>query len=65
MNRTELKSKIPHGYGKIIAKKAGVTDRSVSMFLHGKINSHRIEMTILEVLSDIGKNKSAFIADII
>lgn len=65
MNRKELKSKIPHGYSKVIAQKAGVTQKSVSMYLNDKLNSHKIEMATLEVLSEIGKSKSILLADIL
>lgn len=65
MDRKELKSKIPYGYSKIIAQRAGVTQKSVSMYLNDKLNSHKIEMATLQVLSDIGKSKSILIANIL
>lgn len=65
MNRAELKSKIPHGYSKVIAEKAGVNPKSVSMYLNGKINSHKIEMAALEVLAEIGKRKNILLNDIV
>lgn len=65
MNRNELKSKTPHGYGKKIAARAGVTEKAVSLFFNNKINSHRIEMATLEVLSEIGQSKNILIANII
>jgi hypothetical protein len=58
MTREELKAKIPHGYSKLIAQRAGVKNHSVSLFLHGKINSVKIEMAALEVLAELSDKKN-------
>lgn len=57
MNRQELKSQIPHGYVKVIAKKAGVSLNSVSLFLNGKSNSLKVELAALEVLSEVNAKR--------
>ncbi len=57
MNREELKNCIPYGYGKKIAEKAGVTEKSVSNFLVGKTNSVKIEMAALEVIAGLNGEK--------
>ena len=57
MNRIELKNHIPHGYGKIIAAKANVSERSVSNYLSGKNNSCKIEMAALEILAELSDKK--------
>jgi transcriptional regulator with XRE-family HTH domain len=58
MNRQELRKLIPQGYCKVIAAKAGVTQKSVSHFMNGKSNSHRIEIATLEVLADLKREKN-------
>ncbi|WP_312339527.1 hypothetical protein [Sphingobacterium sp.] len=51
--RKEFRKLLPHGYGKVIAERAGVGVNSVSLYFSGKINSHRIETVVLEVLAEI------------
>lgn len=65
MDLKELKSKIPHGYCKIIAERAGVTQHSVSKFLTGKFKSQRIENAALEVIAEISKAKAKLLSEII
>jgi predicted transcriptional regulator len=57
LNRKELREQVPHGHCKIIAKKAGVTQKSVSDYFATKNNSEKIEMAVLEVLAQIGEKK--------
>lgn len=57
LNRKELRKKLPKGYCKVIAMKAGVTQRSVSLYFDYKFNSERIEDTLLIVLSELNTNK--------
>lgn len=64
MDTKELKSKIPHGYIKVIAKRAGVSQTSVSKFLAGKFKSYRIEKAALEVLSELGIERKQLLANI-
>jgi len=64
MERKELKSKVPHGYGDVIAKRAGVTKQAVSEFLNGKNNSVAIELATLEVLAELSEKKNNLIARI-
>lgn len=61
MNREELKNHIPYGYGKVIAQKAGVSERSVSNYMSGKTNSIKIEMAALQVLAELGEEKKELI----
>lgn len=53
IQRKELRKLLPHGYGKVIAQRAGVGTNSVSLYFRGKINSHKIETVVLEVLAEI------------
>ena len=57
MDRKKLKKHVPYGYGKIIAEKAGVSERAVSHFLVGKTNSVKIEMAVLEVIAGLNSEK--------
>lgn len=67
MDRQELRSKIPHGYGKIIAERAGVSERSVSLFLTGKTKrgSGKIEMAALQVAAEVCGEKRKLIDQIL
>jgi hypothetical protein len=65
MTRKELKEKIPYGYIKIIALKAGVSTHSVSLFLSEKTNSTKVELAALEVVSDLEQKKRTFINQIV
>ena len=65
MNRKELNSKIPYGYGKVIAAKAGVTPAAVYNFLRGKTNSYKIEKAALEIAAELSVEKSHLLAQII
>lgn len=64
MERSELKAKVPHGYGKKIAEKAGVTKQAVSQFLNGKNDNIDIEIATLEVLAELSDKKKALTARI-
>jgi transcriptional regulator with XRE-family HTH domain len=64
MDRKELKSKVPHGYGEKIAKKAGVTKQAVSQFLSGRNNNVQIELATLEILAELSEKKNGFLARI-
>lgn len=57
-NSQELKEKIPHGFGKIVAEKAGVGEQSVSKFLNGKMRSWRIEKAVLEVIAELDQQRA-------
>lgn len=57
MDRKELKKHIPYGYGKIIAEKAGVSERAVSQYLASRNNSVKVEMAILEVIAHLKSEK--------
>jgi len=58
MNAQEIKNLIPHGYGKVIAERAKVTPRTVSLFLTGKSKSIKVEMAALEVLAELNTKKN-------
>ena len=64
VNREELKKKIPHGYCKIIASRAGVTQKSLSAYFKYQHNSERIENTILEVLVELKEKKEKLLCKI-
>lgn len=64
MTREELKSKIPHGYAQIVAKKAGVNRITVSNFLNGKSDNILVELAALEVIAELSEKKNALLARI-
>lgn len=53
LNRQELKEKLPTGYQKVVANKAGVTQALVSKYLNNKTDSEKVEMAVLETLAEI------------
>ncbi|MBX2916428.1 MAG: hypothetical protein KF856_14255 [Cyclobacteriaceae bacterium] len=65
MTRKKMKGMIPQGYCKVIAQKAGVSRKSVSDFLHGRTDSHKVEMAALEVIADLTRQKAILIRDIL
>lgn len=65
MDRKELRKKLPHGYCKIIAERAGVNQTQVSNYFSGRGNSERVENATLEVLSEITKMKKKLLNDIL
>ncbi|WP_295795157.1 hypothetical protein [Mucilaginibacter sp.] len=64
MEREQLKAKVPHGYGKVIAKKAGVKEQAVSQFLNGKNDNVNIELATLEVLAELSEKRNDLLARI-
>jgi DNA-binding LacI/PurR family transcriptional regulator len=64
MTREQLKSKIPYGYAKKIAAKAGVSRMTVSSFMNGKNNNVEVEMAALEILAELNQAKNNLIAKI-
>ncbi|WP_149912724.1 hypothetical protein [Sphingobacterium cavernae] len=65
MDRQELKAKLPHGYGRIIAKELGVTPKAVYDFLNGRTNSYKIERAVLRAVSKLTREKEAYLNDIV
>lgn len=65
MTRNELKNMVPHGCGKIIAEKAGVSQRSVSLFLNGKNNSYKVEKAVLETLAELKTQQKELLEKIV
>ncbi len=53
----ELKEKLPHGFGKVIAERAGVNEQAVSKFLNGKTNSWKVEKATLEVIAELNTTR--------
>ncbi|WKN42199.1 hypothetical protein [Tunicatimonas pelagia] len=49
INRKEIKHALPHGKLSEIAKEAGVSKPSVSIWFAGKINSERIEKAAVKI----------------
>jgi len=64
MERKELKSKVPHGYGKIIAERAGVKEQTVSQFLNGKTDNVKVELATLEIIAELDSKRSKLLAQI-
>ncbi len=61
INRKALRGQVPHGYCKIIAKKAGVTTQSVSVYFSNELNSERIENAALQVVAELQVKKNKLI----
>jgi hypothetical protein len=64
MERKELKAKVPYGYGKIIAERAGTTEQVVSQFLNSKNDNVNVELAVLEVLAELSEKRSKLLARI-
>lgn len=64
INRIDLRKKIPYGYCKVIAKKAGVNPTQVSNYFSGKGGSERVEIATLEVLSELSEKKRKLLDNI-
>lgn len=64
MDRKELKRLLPYGYGRKIAKRVGVSEKSVSLFINGKSNSPKIEIGALEVLAELNSKRRLLISQI-
>lgn len=64
MNRDELKAKIPHGYSKRIAAKAGVNRITVSNWLNGKSDNVLVEIAVLEIVAELSEKKNSLLARI-
>ena len=56
-NSQEFKQKLPHGFNKMVAERAGVNKDSVSRFLNGKTKSLRIEKVVLELISELAEKR--------
>ena len=66
IDRKELRKKLPRGYGQVVAKRAGVSERSVSYYFTNKTaNSEKIENVVLEVLSELSDKKRKLLNNII
>lgn len=64
INRSDLRKKIPYGYCKIIAERAGVNSTQVSNYFSGKGNSERVENATLEVLAELSEKKQKLLDNI-
>lgn len=58
IDRNYLKQEMPRGTGKLLAKKLGVSQKSISNYLTGKTNSQRIELGVLKLVGDLKKEKN-------
>lgn len=58
MERNKLKSLLPNGAQKEIAKLAGVGQAAVSNFLNGRSNTHKIEVIALQIAAKYQKEKT-------
>lgn len=62
LTRKELKDKMPYGSMGVVAKKAGVTPKTVSDFFAEKNNNVNVEMAALEILAEISQRKKALLS---
>lgn len=65
INRKELRSKLPHGYCNVVAKRANVSAQAVSNYFAGKRNSEKIENVVLEILADLFDKKKELLNKIL
>ena len=65
IERKELRDKLPYGYQKNVAERAGVSISCVSNYLKGLNNSEKVEMAILEILAELSDRKKALLDRII
>jgi DNA-binding LacI/PurR family transcriptional regulator len=66
MNKEEIRKMIPHGYHKLIAQRAGVSETSVSAFLHDKTShSLKIETATLEILGELAEKRNALMSRLV
>lgn len=64
IDRNYLKQEMPRGTGKLLAKKLGLTPKSISNYLTGKTNSQRVELGILKFIGDLKKEKNQLLKKI-
>lgn len=65
MDRSDLKRKIPTGFRKVIASRAGVSLSAVSRFVNGKSNNYKVEIEILKLLAELSDEKRLLLNKII
>ena len=67
MDRQELRSKMPYGFQKVIAERAGVSQKSVSFWFNGRTKRYngKIEMVVLQVAAEISEEKRKLIDKIL
>lgn len=65
IDRAELRKKLPHGYCKEVAKRAGVGISQVSYYFSYKSNSERVENAVLEILVELSNSKKELLDKII
>jgi predicted transcriptional regulator len=61
IDRKYLRKMVPHGYCKVIAKKAGVSTIAVSQYFQGKHNSYRIEKAVIKVLIELRNEQTSLL----
>ena len=64
IDRKYLKQEMPRGSGKSLAKKLGVTPKSISNYMTGRTNSHKIELGVLRLISDLKKEKNKLLKEV-
>ncbi len=65
IDRDNLKKKLPNGYHKEIALRAGVSLAAVSRYLNGKSNNNKVEFALLELLAELSDKKKELLKRII
>lgn len=53
MKKVDYKELLPHGYQSLVAERAGVTRQVVSRFVNGRSTNIKVELAILDVLSEL------------
>lgn len=65
IDRNELKRKLPGGYQKEIAQRAGVSLAAVSRYLNNKNNNNKVEIAVLELLAELSDKKKELLNRIV
>ena len=64
IDRNEVRKKVPYGYCKKIAIRAGGNPTQVSNYFSGKGNSERVENATLEILTELSERKKRLLGNI-
>lgn len=62
--RRSLKEQLPHGYSKIVAQRAKVSQKMVCDFFAGRRNSVKVELATLEILAELSQKKKHLLEQI-
>jgi predicted transcriptional regulator len=64
IDRKELQNKLPAGYQKKVARKAGVSETCVSNYFKGLNNNINVELSVLEILAELSDKRKFLLSKI-